>query len=379
MYLEVTPSGGKLWRLKYRINDKEKHLPLGRYPDVSLEEARAARDAARKKIAQGIDPAEERKAEKAARKIAVNTSFESVARAWFEKISSSVVPEYAEKIIRSLEKDVFPQLGSRSINDIRPPEILAVLRKIESRGSLETLKRVRQRCSDIFTFAIAAGLRENENPVSGLEKVLKTAKAVHRPSLPARRLPELFIRLDAVRISSPVKNAIRLIVLTFLRPAELRCARWEEIDLKSATWIVPGVRDRSRKLLGMKMKRPHLVPLSKQTIAVLKDLQEYSGDGELVFPNRNDPTRPISDGTINSALRAMGFSNSEVTGAGFRTTAASALADLGFRKEVVDRQLSHLERNQVLAAYVHQAEYEKERRKMMQQWANHLDKLQAAV
>lgn len=375
MYLEVTPSGGKLWRLKYRINDKEKHIPLGRYPDVSLEEARTARDAARKMIAQGVDPAAERKAKKAALKTASNNTFEGVARAWFAKIKDNLVPEYADKIIRSLEKDIFPQLGTRPINEIRPPEVLAVLRKIEARGALETLKRVRQRCCDIFTFAIAAGLREAENPLTGLEKVLKVAKVKHRASIPDKSLPEFFLRLDASRIGLPVKRAIRLSVLTFLRPAEIRGARWEEIDFKNKSWLVPGQRDRSRKLLGMKMRRPHLVPLSKQALAIFKELQKYSGDGELVFPNRSDHSRSISDGTINNALKAIGYSGEQLTGAGFRTTAASALAEIGFRKEVIDCQLSHQEKDQVLAAYVHQAEYKTERRKLMQKWADHIDQL----
>ena len=239
-----------------------------------------------------------------------------------------------------------------------------MLRKVEARGALETLKRVRQRVADVFTFSIAEGLREDVNPVTGLEKALKSAKAEHRPSLHARQLPEFFIRLGAARISRPVKPAVRLSL--FLRPGELRCALWEEIDLETATWSVPGERDRTRGFVGMKMKEDHLVPLSTQAIRVLRELQSYSGDADLVFPNRNDSMRPISDGTVNSALRAMGYSGAEACGHGFRATAASALAEMGFRREVIDCHLSHRERTDVLGAYVHLAEYVDERRHMMQ-------------
>ncbi|WP_291981853.1 integrase arm-type DNA-binding domain-containing protein [Candidatus Accumulibacter sp. ACC005] len=368
LFLFVTPAGGKLWRFKYCYAGKEKLLSLGRYPDITLKEARALSDDARKLLAHGIDPGDRRKAGA--------STFEAVARRWFAKQQAALVPAFARKVIRSLEADVFPTLGNRPINDIKPPEVLMVLRKVEARGALETLKRIRQRVADVFTFAIAEGLREDVNPVTGLEKALKTAKAEHRPSLHSRELPEFFIRLDAARISKPVKLAVRLSLLTFLRPGELRCARWEEIDLERATWIVPGERDRARGLVGMKMKEDHLVPLSRRAVEVFEELHAYSGDGDLVFPNRNDPRRPISDGTVNSALRAMGYSTAEACGHGFRATAASALAELGFRREVIDSQLSHRERSAVLGAYVHMAEYAEERRRMMQHWADYVDNLE---
>lgn len=368
LFLLVTPAGGKLWRFKYRFADKEKLLALGKYPEITLKEARMRSDDARKLLARAIDPGEQRK-------VGENT-FEVVARRWYALQKASLVESFAIKVIRSLETDAFPAIGGRPINDIKPPEVLAMLRKVEARGALETLKRVRQRVADVFTFAIAEGLREDVNPVTGLEKALKSAKAEHRPSLHARQLPEFFIRLDAARISRPVKLAVRLSLLTFLRPGELRCARWEEIDLDTATWSVPGERDRTRGLVGMKMREDHLVPLSTQAVRVLRELQSYSGDADLVFPNRNDSIRPISDGTVNSALRAMGYSAAEACGHGFRATAASALAEMGFRREVIDCQLSHRERNVVLGAYVHLAEYLDERRHMMQHWGDHLDKLE---
>lgn len=375
LFLLINPNGSKWWRFKYRFLGKEKLLSVGVYPDTGLKEARSRRDDARKLLADGLDPGEHRKAAKAERLAEAANSFEAIARRWHAKVSTELVPEYAEKIWRSLEADVLPEIGTHPIGEIKPPEVLAMLRKIEARGALETLKRVRQRCSDIFTFAIAEGVRESENPVTGLEKALQTAKAQHYPSLHVRQLPEFFIRLDTARISLPVKLAIQLAVLLFLRPGELRAARWEEIDLESATWIVPGERDRERGMIGMKMRENHVVPLSRQAVEIFRQLEPYSGGRELVFPNRNDPTRPMSDGTVNSALRALGYDGGEVTGHGFRATAASALAEMGFRKEVIDRQLSHKERNQVLAAYVHQAEYIDERRKMMQAWGDHLEAL----
>lgn len=379
MYLEIHPSGGKYWRLKYRFGGKEKRLALGVYPDTALAEARRRRDYARELVAAGADPGEAKKAAKVAQAAAADNNFEAVARAWHARGGNGQgrwVPLYAGKVLRSLEVDVFPAIGKRPVAEIRPPEVLAMLRKIEARGTLETLKRIRQRVRDIFTYAIAQGLRENENPVGGLEKAVKPPQEKHYPSLHVRELPELFIRLDAARLSLPVKHAVRLTTLLFLRSAELRGARWEEIDLKAGTWTIPGERDRARGLLGMKMKRRHVVPLPRQAVAIFRELQAYSGSGELVFPNRNDPSRPISDGTINSALRAMGYAAGQVTGHGFRATAASALAEMGYRREVIDTQLSHLEKNQVLGAYVHQAEYLKERRAMLQQWADYLDNLE---
>lgn len=367
LFLLVTPAGGKLWRFKYFFSGKEKLLALGKYPQITLKEARTLSEDARKLLAHA-DPGEQRKA-------GANT-FEAVARRWFARQQKSLVARFATKVIRSLEADVFPVIGDRSVNEIKPPEVLAMLRKIEARGALETLKRVRQRVADVFTFAITEGLREDVNPVTGLEKALQSAKAEHRPSLHSRELPEFFIRLDAARISRPVKFALRLSLLTFLRPGELRCARWQEINLDTATWVVPGERDRTRGLVGMKMKEDHLVPLSRQAVEVFRDLQAYSGDGDLVFPNRNNTDRPFSDGTINSALRAMGYSTAEACGHGFRATAASALAEMGFRREAIDCQLSHRERNAVLGAYVHMAEYVDERRRMMQHWADYLDSLE---
>lgn len=378
LYLLVQPNGSRYWRLKYRFGGKEKALALGVYPEVGLKEARSRRANAQRLIDQGIDPGEARREEKIARKVAAATSFEAVGREWYQKKRHEWVERYADKVLASLEKDLFPSLGRRPIAEITSAELLAVLRKVEARGALETLKRIRQRASDVFLYAIATG-RAEVNPATGLHKAVKVASAKRRPALHASELRDFFIRLEAVRISNQVKAAVRLLVLTFLRPGELRGACWQELDLAQAMWIVPGERDRSRGMVGMKMKEDHAVPLSHQAVALFEGLQILNGHGELVFPNRNDPTRPMSDGTINSALRAMGYNSDQVTGHGFRATATGALLELGFRPEVIDRQLSHRERNEVFGAYSHQAEYMDERRRMMQAWADYLDRLRTCA
>lgn len=378
LYLLVT-SAGKYWRFDYRFDGKRKTLAIGVYPDVTLAHARERREDARKLLANEIDPGAARQEDKRAKLQATENSFEAIARRWHNTKQHDLVPAYAEKILRSLEVDVFPAIGSRPISEIKPPEVLAMLRKIEARGALEQLKRVRQRCSDVFTYSIAEGQREAENPVTGLFKALKTQKATHRPALHVRDLPEFFIRLDAARISLPVKQAIRLMVLLFLRPGEMRSACWPEIDLGGATWVVPAERDRTRGMVGMKMREPHTVPLPRQAVEIFRELHEYSGHGELVFPNRNEHARPISDGTINSALRALGYTSDQVSGHGFRATAASALIETGYRREVIDAQLAHRERDEVLGAYTHQAKYLAERRAMMQQWADYIDAIKAGA
>jgi len=377
LYLLVTATG-KYWRLDYRFAGKRKTLALGIYPDVSLADARERREKARKQIANDIDPGTAKQELKRATLAAANNTFEDVARAWLQT-KHNLLPSYSEKVLRALEIDVFPVIGRRPISEIKPPEVLAMLRRIEARGVLDLLKRIRQRCSDIFTYAIAVGLRETENPVTGLNKVLKVHKSIHRPALHVRELPLFFIRLDAARISLPVKQSIRLMMMLFLRPGELRGACWKEIDLENATWVVPAERDRSRGLVGMKMKEEHTVPLPQQAVEIFRELQNYSGHGDLVFPNRNDHSKPISDGTINSALRALGYANEEVSGHGFRATAASALAEMGYRREVIDAQLSHRERSEVLGAYTHQAKYLAERRQMMQAWADYLDAIKSGA
>ncbi|MFT3759322.1 tyrosine-type recombinase/integrase [Thauera sp.] len=375
MYLLVQPAGSKLWRYDYRFAGKRKTLALGKYPDVGLKAARKALAAAREQLAAGIDPSAAKKEAKRAAKVAAENSFEAVARAWWKGWQADRTEGTANAAIRALELHVFPHIGDKPITAVQPVEILELLRKVEAKGATDMLKRVRARIGEIYIYAIANGLAKS-NPAEGLHKAVKTHTEQRRPALRAADLREFFIRLDAVRISQPIKLAIRLLVLTFVRPGELRCAQWPEFDIEAGVWTVPAERDRSRGLTGMKMREEHIVPLSRQAVEILRELHDHSGGRDLLFPNRNGQGRPISDGTINSALRAMGYQAQEVTGAGFRATATGALLELGYRPDVIDKQLAHRERKQVFAAYSHHAQFMAERRAMMQAWADYLDALQ---
>lgn len=374
LYLLIRASGSKLWRLDYRFEGIRKTLALGGYPDVSLASARRLRDQARELIAAGADPSQARKDEEAAKRIAKENSFEAMSRAWHKLHEAEWVAQHAVRIIRSLEADVFPILGSKPVSEITAVDVLAVLRKVEARGAADMVKRLRQRIGDVFMYAIATGAATS-NPAEGLHKAVTPYRATRRAALQAADLRDFFIRLEAVRLGLPVKHAIRLQVLTFVRPGELRCAMWSEFDLEAGMWIVPGERDRSRGLVGMKMGETHHVPLSRQVVAILAELRNYSGHGDLVFPNRNDPNRTMTNNTVNAGLRAMGYTSAQVSGAGFRATATGALLELGYRPEVIDRQLSHRERKEVFGAYSHQVQYLPERKKMMQEWADHVDRV----
>lgn len=370
----IQPTGSKLWRFNYRFQGKHKTLAIGRYPDVGLAAARKKRDIAREQVAAGIDPAEAKKERKRAEKVAAANSFEAVTRAWWEKWRTDRTDGTAHAAIRALEIHVFPHIGGKPIASIQPIEILELLRPLEARGTTDMLKRVRARIGEIFIHAIANGLAKG-NPAEGLHKAVKPHVSRHRPALRVGDIREFFIRLDAVRLSVPIKLAIRLQVLTFVRPGELRCALWTEFDLDAGIWTVPGERDRSRGLTGMKMKEEHIVPLSRQAVAALRELQAFGGKRDLLFPNRNGQGRPISDGTINKALWAMGYEPGQVTGAGFRATATGALLELGYRPDIIDRQLAHRERKQVFAAYSHHAQFLAERKALMQAWADYVDRL----
>ena len=342
LFLLVQPSGSKLWRFKYRYQGKEKLLALGKYPDVSLAAARKLRDAARERLAADEDPGAARKATRQAAKVAADNTFEATARAWWEKWRANRTEGTADGALRSLEIHAFPRIGAMPITAIGPVDVLELLRRIEAKGSTETLKRVRARIGEIFIYAIANGIATS-NPAEGLHKAVMPHTEQRRPAL---------------------------------RAGELRCAQWPEFDLDAGVWTVPAERDRSRGLTGMKMRETHVVPLSRQAVAVLRELQDHSPGHDLLFPNRNGQGRPISDGTINSALRAMGYQAHEVTGHGFRATATGALLEMGFRPDVIDRQLAHRERKQVFAAYSHHAQFLPERTKMMQSWADYVDRLQ---
>lgn len=366
LYLLVNPNGSRWWRFKYRYLGKEKLLSLGTYPDVSLKDARDRRDQARKQLVSGIDPSEHRKAQKTALIATTENTFEAVAREWFAKNSPTWAAGHADKIIRRLERDVFPWLGGRPIADLTAPDLLAVLRRIESRGAIETAHRAQQNCSQVFRYSVATG-RAQRDPTADLRGALTPVKERHHASITdPRRVGELMRVIDGYRGSFITKCALRLAPLFFVRPGELRKAEWAEFDLDGAEWRIPAER--------MKARVQHIVPLSTQAIAVLHELHGLTGEKTYVFPGVRTSGRPMSENTVNAALRRLGYSRDEMTGHGFRSMASTLLNEQGWHRDAIERQLAHAERNNVRAAY-NFAEHLPERRRMMQAWADYLDKL----
>ncbi|WP_176015638.1 integrase arm-type DNA-binding domain-containing protein [Burkholderia sp. BCC0398] len=369
MFLLVTPAGQRYWRLKYRVNGKEKLLALGVYPDVSLAVARRKRDEAREKLAAGIDPNEAKREVKRSARIATASSFEAVAREWFDNQRAGWTETYAEKVIHSLEIDAFPKIGSRPIASIEAPEMLEIIRAIEARGVRETAKRLLQRSRAVFQYAIMTG-RCTRNPSADIdaETILKKGQGVqHMARVKPLEIPQLMRDIAAYPGEPVTRLALELMALTFVRTKEMIRAQWAEFDETAAEWRIPPDR--------MKMRDPHIVPLSRQSLEVLIQLRQINGDRSHVFYSVHGRA-PISNNTILFALYRMGY-KSRMTGHGFRGLAATVLRELGYGRDVVDRQLAHAERNQVTAAYVH-AEYLPERRRMMQHWADHLDKLKGS-
>jgi integrase len=362
LFLLVMPSGSKYWRMKYFFLGKEKTLALGVYPAVPLADARDGRAHARKLLAAGKDPGETKKEIKQAASQQAANTFEVVAREWFEKRKHEWAPITAEVALDRLEMHILPKLGHRPIADITSPDVLAMLRVVEDRGALETARRVMNICGQIFRYAVATG-RTERNPVPDLRGALKTPVVKHRSYLKESELPPYLKKLESYNGSPQTKLALRLLLLTFVRTNELRAAEWTEIDWHKAEWRIPADR--------MKMKELHIVPLSKQAIAVLRDLEKHSGNRKYVFPNEHQPSTFMSENTMLYALYRMGY-HSRATGHGFRSTASTILNEHGFRPDVIERQLAHGERNSVRAAYNH-AQYLNERREMMQWWANYLD------
>jgi integrase len=368
MYLVIGPSGSKLWRLKYRLLGKEKLLALGAYPEVSLKEARDKRDEARKQIATGHDPAETRRIQKSAAIGRAANSFEIVTREWLTKNSAKWVPNHTSKITTRFEKDVFPWIGQRPIAEVTAPELLAVLRRIEARGVIETAHRIYQNCGQIFRYAIATG-RAERDVAADLRGALPPVVSKHHASITDPRAVGALLRaLQDYKGSFVAKCALRLAPLVFLRPGELRHAEWSEFDLVAAEWRIPASK--------MKMRSAHIVPLSTQAIKVLGELKPLTGNGSYVFPSVRTSDRPMSENTVNAALRRMGYTSEEMTGHGFRSMASTLLNEHGWNRDAIERQLAHAERNNVRAAY-NFAEFLVERREMMQWWANHLDSLAA--
>jgi len=370
LFLLVTPAGGKLWRMKYRFTGKEKLLALGAYPDVSLAQARERRDDARKLLAVGIDPGENRKAQKAAKQERAANSFEVVAREWFSKHSPNWATGHAGKVIQRLEKDIFPWLGGRPIAEITPPELLSVLRRIEGRGALDTAHRALQNCGQVFRYAVATG-RAERDPSGDLRGALPPARAGHFAAITEpQKVGELLRAMESVSAGFVVKCALRLAPLLFVRPGELRTARWADIDLDKAEW----------RYHVTKTKTEHLVPLAGQAVAILRELEPLSGRGEYVFPGARTNGQPMSNGAVNVALRRAGYNTrEEQTGHGFRAMARTILhQELGFAPEVIEHQLAHRVPDALGTAY-NRTKFLKERREMMQAWADYLDKLKAGA
>lgn len=364
LYLLVVPGGGRWWRLKFRVDGSEKLLSLGVYPAVSLKQARERRDEARRDLANGIDPGAKRRSERDS----AGDSFEAIAREWFEKFSPSWVPGHSGKLIRRLELYIFPWLGSRPIAKITAPDLLSCLRRIESRGALETAHRALQVCGRVFRYAVATG-RAVHDPSGALRGALPPAGENHHASFTdPGKIGELLRAIDSYDGSIVVRGALRLAPIVFVRPGELRAAEWSEIDFAANEWRIKAER--------MKMRVQHIVPLSRQAIEILSDLQPLTGPGRFVFPSARTHNRPLSDNALLAALRRMGFEQGVVSVHGFRSTASTILNEQGWHRDAIERQLAHGERDAVRAAYNY-AEHLPERRKMMQAWADHLDDLRA--
>lgn len=368
MYLLIKPAGGKYWQMKYRFAGKEKTLSFGTYPEVSISEAREKRSAARKLLRDDKDPQAAKKETKIQQVNARSNSLESIAREWYENQLCAWVPAHAKNILKRLEIDIFPALGSKSINEITAPALLAVLRGIEARGAGDVAHRVLQTCGQVFRYAIATGRAERDIS-SDLRGALKVVKREHFASFQEKDLPGFLKKLEAYAGELQTKLALKLLVLTFVRTTELRGARWAEIDFNKKEWRIPAER--------MKMRQPHIVPLTDQSIAVLKELNKLSGCFDLVFPSRSKPVEFISDNTMLHAMYRMGYQG-KGTPHGIRATASTILNENGFNSDVIERQLAHTERNKVRASYNH-AQYLPDRKILMQWWADYVTKLQGVI
>lgn len=369
LYLLVNNTG-KYWRLDFRFAGKRKTLALGIYPTITLAIARQRCNEARKLLANDIDPALFKAVKKQAKQQASENTFEAVAREWYAKKLPGWAPATASKVKRYLEKDIFPWLGSRPIKDLGAPDLLATVRRVESRGALELAHRIREYSGQVFRYAVATG-RAERDPSGDLKGALPPVKSKHHASVTDPKLiGDLMRAIKGFSGSFVTMCALQLAPLVFVRPGELRHAEWAEIDLDAAEWRIPDVK--------MKMKDPHIVPLSRQVIEILRTLLPLTGDGRYVFPSVRTTGRPMSENTINAALRRMGYEKHEMTGHGFRSMASTVLHEQGWPHEAIERQLAHAERNAVSAAYNY-AEHLPKRRDMMQHWADYLDGLAAGA
>lgn len=362
LYLLVTPTGGKLWRFKYRFESREKLIGLGAYPDVSLKDARERRDAARAKVANGVDPSAERQAAR----LAIANTLRAVAEDWIGK-QAVMGEETRERIRDRLERWVFPKIGSRPIASLEPADLLPVLRAIEAKGRLETAHRARSDVSRVMRYAVAHGLASRDI-TQDLRGALPPAKVESFAAITDPvKVGELLRAIDAYDGQPATEIALKLAPLVFVRPGELRTAEWRELDLEGAVWRIPAEKTKLRRL--------HLVPLSRQALALFEELQTHTGEGRLCFPTLRDPERPLSENTINAALRRMGYASDEMTAHGFRSLASTLLNEMGVAPDLIELQLAHQD-SSVRAIYNRSTRLP-ERVKMMQKWADYLDRLRA--
>lgn len=366
LYLEVMPSGSKYWRMKYRFAGREKRLAIGVYPKVSLKDASAARDRARALLNDGRDPSSEKRTAKLLARQSADNRFEAVAREWLETRRGDLADSTWKKTEWMLETFVFPWVGQRPIGEIAASEMLAVFRRMEAQDKLETMQRVKQVSGQVFRYAVATG-RAERDPTADLRGALKTRKNRHFASITdPQKIGELLRAIDGYTGQFTTLCALKLAPLVFTRPGELRHAEWAEISLGRAQWNIPGEK--------MKMGTPHIVPLSKQAVAILTELHPLTGKGKYVFPSVRSNRDPMSENTVNAALRRLGYGTDDMTGHGFRSMASTLLHEMGWNSDAIERQLAHAERNAIKAAY-NRAEHLPERRRMMQAWADYLDAL----
>jgi integrase len=364
LYVLVTREGSRLWRFKYRYGGREKLLAIGAYPDTSLKLAREKRDAARTALAAGVDPSAQKQAEKGQ----LADTFEGIAEEWLGKLKLKA--DTVAQLRHRLRTYAFPHLGAKPVRTVTPAEVLDVLRRIERRGTHETAHRVRSLCGRVFRYAVATG-RAERDPVNDLRGALVSAKAQSFAAITEpKAIGGLLRAIDGYQGQPAVMAALKLAPLLFVRPGELRAAEWNEFDLDAAEWRIPAHR--------MKMGEPHLVPLSDQAVKVLRELNALTGRGRFLFPSLRSAERPISDNTLNAALRRLGYATDEMTTHGFRSMASTRLNEMGYPPDVIERQLAHAERNKVRAAY-NRAERLAERRAMMQAWSDYLDGLRSGA
>ena len=362
LFLLVQPSGAKYWRLRFEISRKSKTLPLGVYPEVSLKEARRKCAEAREDLRKGIDPCQKRKIEKLEKSLSHEENFEAVAREWHEKRIKPMTTRYSAQVMRLLEANVFPQIGTLPINEIAAPTVLGMLRRVEMRGALVTVHTIRSYCSQIFRFAIALG-KARHDVAADLRGVLKVPNRRHFSHLEANELPEFLRKLESYDGDAQTKRALKLVMYTLVRTTDMRGAKKSEIDFEKATWLIPAER--------MKMREKHIVPLSKQALALFKEQFAAARDSEFVFPNRQRHSSFMSENTMLYAIYRMGY-HGKTTTHGFRHTGSTILNEQGFNRDHVERQLAHADRDQVRATYNY-AEYLSRRAVMMQWWADYLD------